>query len=126
LILPDSVEPRGLVVAFHGTLFSKKDAPSVQGNKKYHLDAGVFGSSNYAVLLPDYPGAGSDAEHVHPYVLYPQQNVRSAIYLLNAALPIINKRYNNAFNSSNRLPIMSKGYSEGGAYGLFFGACNTE
>lgn len=110
-MLPVSAKPRALIVAFHGTLFTKTDAPSYENRTKYLIDAGVYGSKNYAVLFPDYPGFGSDSEHVHPYVLYPQQNVRSAIYLLNAALPIINERYKTRFSSTNRLPIMSTGYS---------------
>ena len=79
-----------------------------------------------AVLFPDYPGLGSDAKNVHPYVVYPQQNIRAALYLLNAALPLLQKKYpSTRISKSNPLPVLSTGYSEGGAYGVWFGACNT-
>jgi hypothetical protein len=79
------------------------------------------------VLFPDYPGLGSDSANVHPYVLYPQQNVRAAIYLLNSVVGILNQKYGGStiVSKDNPLPLLSNGYSEGGAYGVYFGACNT-
>ena len=89
--------------------------------------ASIFGAHNYAVLFPDYPGLGADSQNVHPYVLYPQQNVRSAIYLLNHAVDIINSKYgiNGKIGTENPVPLMTTGFSEGAAYSIYFGACNT-
>jgi len=130
LVLPnhqDSKENkiRGIVIYFHQTIFSKKEAPSIQENIFYKAFAAIFGANNYAVLFPDYPGHGADAHHVHPYALYPEPNVRSAIYLLNHVVDILNAKYNNRISKNNQLPVFSYGYSEGGAYAVFFGACNT-
>lgn len=75
------------------------------------------------MLFPDYLGYGSDAQHVHPYVIYPLQNVRTAIYLLNEAVSVLKSKYGLR---NGPLPVVSTGYSEGGAYAVYFGACNTE
>jgi hypothetical protein len=50
-----------MVVYFHGTIFSKKEAPSIQNNPIYMGIASIFGAHNYAVLFPDYPGLGADS-----------------------------------------------------------------
>jgi hypothetical protein len=53
--------------------------------------------------------------------------VRSAIYLLNHAVDIINTKYGKwgKISKENPLPLMSTGFSEGAAYSIYFGACNT-
>lgn len=61
MVLPDSKKIRGLIVVFHGTLFTKSDAPSFQPNSKYLVPAGIFGSQNYALVFIDYPGFGRDS-----------------------------------------------------------------
>jgi hypothetical protein len=52
---------RGIVLYFHGTIFNKNEAPSIQNNPIYMGIASIFGAHNYAVLFPDFPGLGADS-----------------------------------------------------------------
>jgi hypothetical protein len=101
---------KGIVIYFHGTFFSKNEAPYYQTYPIYQGIASIFGAKKYAVLFPDYLGYGADESNVHPYVLYPQQNILTATYLLNLVAPTLNKKFGNV-NESNPLPVMSTGYS---------------
>lgn len=110
---------KGIVIYFHGTFFSKNEAPTSQTYPTYQGVASIFGSRKYAVLFPDYLGYGADEDNVHPYVLYPQQNILTATYLLNLVASPLNNKFKNV-NAANPLPVLSTGYSEGGAYGVYF------
>lgn len=122
LMLPQGVtgdKLKGVVVYFHGTTFDKSVVGSnYSTNGETRLNAQVFASQGYIVLLPDYVGQGKDQQSVHPYVLYPQVSAKTAVDMLASAAPLIKSRYN--LSDSSILKLFSAGYSEGGAYSLWF------
>lgn len=121
LIMPqgiDKTQIKGVVVYFHGTTFDKSSVPS-----NYSLEAQVcaqlFASQGYIVAAPDYIGQGIDWQNVHPYVLYPKVSAKTAIDMLAAVKPLITAQYQFA-SDDPALKLFSVGYSEGGAYSLWF------
>jgi len=74
---------KGVIIYFHPTIFGRYNAPS-SNNEYYETIGGLYASQNYAVVMPDLIGF-SDSGDPHPYVLYPQQNVKCAILALNHA-----------------------------------------
>ena len=110
---------KGVVVYFHGTTFDKSVVGSnYTKNGETRLNAQVFASQGYIVLIPDYVGQGKDNQSVHPYVLYPQVSAKTAVDMLAAVAPSIKTQYQLA--DSSLLKLFSAGYSEGGAYSLWF------
>lgn len=110
---------RGVVTYFHATTFNKCIVGSnYDYNPETQLVAEVFASQGYIVVIPDYVGQGVDWQNVHPYVLYPKVSAKTAVDMLAAVAPIIQQQY--GFSSSNKLNLFSAGYSEGGAYSLWF------
>lgn len=105
---------KGIVLYFHPTLFDRRTIPS---NKKTDTLAisGIYSSSGYIVVFPDYFGV---EEGVHPYVLYPQQNVQSGMAILNQIQGYIKERY-----AIQNISLFTAGYSEGAAYSLWFKRC---
>ncbi len=82
---------KGVVLYYHPTVLSKAGIPSGYGNIE-SLDyeetaytqaelASVYASSGYIVIAPDYVGQGIDSAVVHPYVLFPETNAQSGIYM---------------------------------------------
>jgi hypothetical protein len=62
---------------------------------------------------------GDDYKNIHPYVLFPQINVKTASDMLNGEVKhIIQTTY--GINNNEALKLFSMGYSEGGAYSLWF------
>jgi hypothetical protein len=122
LMLPQGIsgsQIKGVVVYFHGTTFDKSVVGSnYSTNGETRLNAQVFASQGYIVLLPDYVGQGKDQQSVHPYVLYPQVSAKTAVDMLASAAPLIKSQYN--LSDSSILKLFSAGYSEGGAYSLWF------
>lgn len=122
LMLPQGItgdKLKGVVVYFHGTTFDKSVVGSnYSTNGETRLNAQVFASQGYIVLLPDYVGQGKDQQSVHPYVLYPQVSAKTAADMLASAAPLIKSQYN--LSDSSILKLFSAGYSEGGAYSLWF------
>jgi len=43
---------------------------------------GLYATQGYGVLMVDYIGYGVDYETIHPYVLYPEQNIKTVLYAL--------------------------------------------
>jgi hypothetical protein len=108
---------KGVVVCFHGTQLDNSSVPS-KLSAEIKLEIALFTSQGYVVVSPDYIGQGVDYADVHPYVLYPQVTAQTAVDLLSAVLPQITSRY--ALSRAERLKLFSTGYSEGGAYSLWF------
>ena len=117
LVMPQGLSPqslKGVVVFFHGTTSDNAEVPS-QLSSEFQLAAEVFGSQGYIVVGPDYIGQGVNAGTVHPYVLYPAVSAQTAVDLLNAAQPLIASQF-----GPQPLKLFSTGYSEGGAYAVWF------
>ncbi|MCX8022178.1 MAG: hypothetical protein N2745_05330 [Syntrophorhabdaceae bacterium] len=122
LMMPQGItgdKIKGVIVYFHGTSFNKSTVGSnYVSNGETRLNAQVFASQGYIVVLPDYIGQGDDWQNVHPYVLYPKASAKTAIDMLSAVAPIIKTSYQ--LDGSSVLKLFSAGYSEGGAYSLWF------
>ncbi|MCX7634663.1 MAG: S9 family peptidase [Syntrophales bacterium] len=122
LMMPQGIaggQLKGVVVYFHGTSFNKSMVGSnYVTNGETRLNAQVFASQGYIVLIPDYVGQGDDWQDVHPYVLYPRVSVKTAIDMLAAVAPLIKAQYQ--LSDDSVLKLFSAGYSEGGAYSLWF------
>lgn len=71
------------------------------------------------VVAPDYIGQGVDWQTVHPYVLYPRVSAKTAVDMLAAVKPLIASQFQFAADDP-ALDLFSVGYSEGGAYSLWF------
>jgi len=121
LIVPQGIDKtklKGVVVYFHGTTLDKSNVPS-NGSVEAQLCAEIFASQGYIVVAPDYIGQGVDWQNVHPYVLYPRVSAKTAVDMLAAVKPLIASQYQLA-NDDPALKLFSVGYSEGGAYSLWF------
>ncbi len=132
---------RGVVVYFHPTTFGKNEVPSClgpiasgQGNMSSNVPSycnvtsldntgaatlamlsAIYAARGFAVVAPDYVGQGSDWNNVHPYVVYPENNVLSAFNMFPSLRKILN---DNGVDSTQNLPLFITGYSEGGGYAL--------
>ncbi|MFA5504433.1 MAG: hypothetical protein WC423_03345 [Vulcanimicrobiota bacterium] len=115
----DKTQLKGVVVYFHGTTFNNSQVGSDVGNPETQLCAQVFASQGYAVLIPDYVGQGVDWQNVHPYVAYPKVSAQTAVDMLSAAKPVFVDHF-GLQESDPPLKLFSAGYSEGGAYSLWF------
>jgi hypothetical protein len=123
LLMPEGLsaeDVQGVIVYFHGTTFAKNAVPSNPANGEMHLNAQVFASQGYIVAMPDYVGQGDDWASVHPYVLYPKVSAQTAVDMLSAIKGTIQEKLGPS--ALDTLPLFSAGYSEGGAYSLWFNA----
>lgn len=123
--LPATKTIKGVVLYFFPTTFDKSSPPSADKNKFYKLIGGLYASQNYAVVFSDHLGMGNDSAHVHPYLLYPQQQAKAGIFLLNEVLSTLNKNYGN-HTKSNPWPLMTAGYSDGANYAVWFSLCSLK
>ena len=105
-----TINPIGLIIVHHGTIFSNNMAPT--NVKNYDSIAKLFLDKNYSVLFPDYIGFGvSFTTNYHPYLHKKSLSHNSynlLLYLYNSNL--IHKD----------CKIISAGYSEGGYASLAF------
>ena len=109
---------KGVLLFFHPTFFSKDSVPSYATDKRSDKAlAAIFASDGYIVVAPDYIGMGYDKDTFHPYVVYPQVNANDGLSMLSATRQFLQQ--NNLFESQI-LPLYVSGYSEGGAYALWF------
>lgn len=125
LIMPQGItkdQLKGVVVFFHGTTTNNAEVGSEYvNNAETQLTAMVFGSQGYIVMIPDYVGQGVNYQDVHPYVLYPKVSAQTAVDMLTAMQPTLTQQY--GFQAGDPpLKLFSTGYSEGGAYALWFHA----
>ena len=127
LMLPETKDPRGVIIYYHPTVFdnagvgsnlSKKNKTSVLFNTIY---AAIYAANGYIVVAPDYIGQGDDYKNYHPYVFYPRQTVNTAVDMLNNVSKDIRKKYN--LKADQHLNLYSVGYSEGGAYSIWSAKC---
>lgn len=120
VFLPIIKMPRGIVIYYHKTVFGKYNGPSSLG-PDFLAIGGLYASQGYAVVIPEYIGFGDD-KNSHPFILYPQQNVRSAVHALNQ----IDSDGLWKIYSESKFPLHSIGYSEGGSYSVWMSKCLTE
>ncbi len=120
LIMPniDKTKIKGVAVYFHGTTFNKVSVGSNWCNSETQLVAAIFASQGYIVVMPDYVGQGANWQSAHPYVLYPKVSAKTAIDMLSSVMPTIQSKY--SLSNSDSIKLFSFGYSEGGAYSLWF------
>ena len=119
---------KGIVIYYHPTVISKNSVPSGFGNidtlsmqKTFYSQnilASIYGSSGYIVIAPDYIGQGFNYNTPHPYIIAPNENALSGIYMLKALKMYLlqNFKYDIRNLTNNNLFISS--YSEGATYAL--------
>jgi hypothetical protein len=81
LFLPVTESLSGMVVYFRPTTLGRYNGPTSL-SKEIKAIGGLYAAFGYGVLFPNLIGYLEDS-NIHPYILYPQQNVRSAITALN-------------------------------------------
>lgn len=121
LVMPNQIDKaqlKGVIIYFHGTQTSKADVGSNINYAGTQVVAALFASQGYIVVIPDYVGMGVDWEHVHPYVIYPIPNVQAGLDMLTAVKTAIQDKY--SFINPEVIKLHSLGFSEGGAYSLWF------
>jgi hypothetical protein len=115
VFMPDTPHPKGVILFFHPTFFSKTSVPSYAPNGAIDIAlAAIFAANGYIVIAPDYIGMGYDKNHFHPYILYPEVNANDGLSMLNVVSSFLPKY------QSNKIPLFVTGYSEGAAYALWF------
>lgn len=121
VLIPNSMNKlKGIVLFYRYTILDKNNIPSNFLGDEFQLSrlmASTLASDGYVVVMPDYLGSGIDANSVHPYILYPEINALSGIYMLKALNGEFGKLNFDQHNGKTRLFI--SGYSEGGAYALW-------
>lgn len=130
--------PKGIIVVYHQTEFAKNSVPScltsalitntpgycnnpqhdsgADGDNYFWQLGAVYAAAGYIVVAPDYIGEGIDNSIVHPYVLYPQVDADSGLYMVGAARTLLAQE--NFLPKSVPLNLFITGFSEGGAYAL--------
>jgi pimeloyl-ACP methyl ester carboxylesterase len=111
---------KGVIIFYHYTVLDKRNIPSNFKGDAFVLSglaAATLASDGYAVLLPDLPGMGVNGNVPHPYVIYPEVNAQSGIYLLNTLKNLIAE--SSFAHINGKIPLFISGYSEGGAYALW-------
>lgn len=121
VLMPDSDKPlKGVVLFYHYTILDKNNIPSNFNGDDFQLSrlmASAIASDGYIVVMPDYIGFGIDQNSVHPYILYPEVNALSGLYMLK---PLESALTRIAINTvDNKIPLYISGYSEGGSYALW-------
>lgn len=131
VIIPNVPESqiKGVVLYYHETEVSKSDVPSCFHGSKAGINycvsddpqtygealGGIIASQGYIVVIPDYVGLGVDSKVMHPYILHPEVNALSGLYMLQANESMLKKL---GYSIQNR-NLYITGYSEGGAYALW-------
>ncbi len=121
VLMPDSAKPiKGIVLFYHYTILDKNNIPSNFNGDDFQLSrlmASAIASAGYVVVMPDYIGFGVDQHSVHPYILYPEVNALSGLYMLKPLESALAKMTINRVD--NKIPLYISGYSEGGSYALW-------
>lgn len=120
VLIPTTKTLKGIVLFYHYTVLNNRNVPSSFGRDETKLSplmAASLASAGYAVVMPDYIGQGDDESAIHPYILYPQINALSGIYMLKLVAQL---RSDIRYQLSNqKAQLYISGYSEGGAYALW-------
>ncbi len=121
VLIPTTREKlKGVVIVYHHTVLDKRNAPSSFYKDFFNQSlmlASAMSSDGYVVLMPDYLGVGDDESNVHPYIIYPEVNALSGIYML----PLISQ-LNESLSYrkiKNKIPVYITGYSEGASYAVW-------
>ena len=121
VLIPETNQPlKGVVIFYHFTVLNKSNVPSNFSGDEFHTSkmlAATLANAGYVVVMPDYLGEGIDRDKVHPYMLYPQINALSGIYMLKL-LPQIQPLLRYQLQN-NQIPLFLTGYSEGAGYALW-------
>lgn len=121
VLVPQSDQAlKGVVIFYHFTVLNKTNVPSNFEGDQFHVSkitASALASDGYVVVMPDYLGEGIDQDAVHPYMLYPQINALSGIYMLKLLSQIQPGLKYQTVN--NQTPLYLSGYSEGAGYTLW-------
>lgn len=110
---------KGIVLYYHPTIFDKYGVPSFdnsEGEIARQMLAAIYATQGYIVVAPDYLGQGVNAQIMHPYVLYPQANAKSGIYMLKALKAFMQQE---SYAGMNESKLFITSYSEGGPYALW-------
>ncbi|MGE4289445.1 MAG: alpha/beta hydrolase family protein [Salinivirgaceae bacterium] len=94
----------------HGTLVTKKEAPSLSINTPQNLTIAGLAGAGYVLLIPDLIGFGASDEYFHPY-LVKQSNVKAVDAMLEAVHNLPSGSFGN-INVNDSLFL--SGYSQGG------------
>lgn len=111
---------KGVVIFYHFTVLNKFNVPSQFFADELKISqtlASVIAAQGYIVLMPDYIGLGDDHQAIHPYILYPEINAQSGIYMLKLLNQLVNDKTLKTVN--NKAKLYLSGYSEGAAYALW-------
>lgn len=109
---------KGVILFFHPTFFSRTSVPSYAPDKGTdQAIAAVFVANGYIVVAPDYIGMGYDKTTFHPYVLYPEVNAEDGLSALDASTTFLRQQ---GYFTNSKTKLFVTGYSEGGAYALWF------
>ena len=119
----DKSKVKGVVTYFHGTQLDNQDVGSMLGSNTL-LAISTFVTQGYIVAIPDYIGQGVDFQNVHPYVIYPKATAKTAIDMLGGVKKTLTNRY--GYSETDQIKLFSVGYSEGGAYSLWFNSYINE
>ena len=120
---------KGVILYYHPTILSKAGVPSGIGNESGDMGAtfysqfelaSIYASAGYIVAATDYVGQGLDTGPAHPYVLFPETNALSGIYMLPALNQYLSESYGFNLESLavNNRNLYISSYSEGGGYAM--------
>ena len=115
VVLPRRAAPTLRAVEFeHGTMVSRRDAPSVNPQSDGQLAGLVAASAGFAAVAPDYLGLGAGPGH-HPF-LHAASEASASLDLLRASLAI-------AARHGHRLDprVFVTGFSQGGQAAMALG-----
>jgi len=116
---------KGVFFFFHPTQFLSAGVPSYDADSQINIIlAGLFVTQGYIGISADYIGMGynaykgeSSVKPFHPYVLYPKTNALTA---KNALVALSQYMTQNGIIHKKPLNLYVGGYSEGGAYSVWF------
>lgn len=121
ILIPQTKEKlKGVVIAYHHTVLDKNNAPSNFRRDFFHQSemlAGAMSAAGYVVVMPDYIGIGVNESSVHPYIIYPEVNALSGIYMLKLIDKVDKSIKYQLIN--NKVPVYLTGYSEGSSYAVW-------
>ena len=121
VLIPQSDQPlKGVVIFYHFTVLNKMNVPSNFTGDEFKISkmlAATVASAGYVVLMPDYLGEGIDQNAQHPYMIYPDVNALSGLYMLKL-IPQLQPALRYQL-SDEQIPLYLSGYSEGSGYSLW-------
>jgi len=121
----DTALIKGVVLFFAPTIVGSTNALSYTFRDGLNMIlAKELANQGYIVVSSDYIGMGDDGNVPHPYVIYPRENTNAALSMLVAFRNFANS--NNLPLPNSPLNLYVAGFSEGGAYALWFNKLSTK